>query len=71
MNPPFARTGTVGKSILFGHLPDSERKLVLAKLRELLKAVSEQLKEAIGKAGLAAPFVNLAYHAVSDGGRLA
>jgi len=71
MNPPFARTGNVGKSILFGHLRKAEREVVLAKLRESLAGISKELGGAIGKAGLAAPFIRLAHHAVADNGRLA
>jgi hypothetical protein len=71
MNPPFARTGNVGKSILFGHLAKNERKVVLRKLKVHLKTIAGRLGGAVGKAGLAAPFVWLAHLSLADNGRLA
>jgi len=63
MNPPFARTGNVGKSILFGHLPEADRKEVLNKLKELGKKMANKLvlSEGFGRAGLAAYFLLKAY----------
>ena len=63
MNPPFARTGNVGKSTLFGHLPEADRKEVLNKLKELGKKMTDTLKlsGSFGRAGLAAYFLLKAY----------
>jgi len=70
MNPPFARTGNVGKSILFGHLPKHEREAVFKKLRELLQKITKKVGP-VGKAGLAAPFVWHAHQSLKENGRLA
>jgi len=63
MNPPFARTGNVGKSSLFGHLPRADRKEVLDKLKALGKKTMAQfsMKEGFGRAGLAAYFLLKAF----------
>ncbi len=71
MNPPFARTGNVGHSILLGHLAEPEKTAVLRELRTYFGRISEDLGGAVGKAGLAAPFVWLANKAISTDGRLA
>jgi len=63
MNPPFARTGNVGKSSLFGHLPRADREEVLNKLKELGERIRKRfsLEEGFGRAGLAAYFLLKAY----------
>lgn len=71
MNPPFARTGNVGKSILMGHLPSNERKAVLKKMKQFLDNANKNLKGPIGKAGIAAPFVWFGGRALKEGGKLA
>lgn len=70
MNPPYARTGNVGKSILLGHLPPDERKRVLEGLKGLANRIRSDLGESAGNAGLAPMFVWLAGKAASDSGRL-
>ena len=59
MNPPFARTGNVGKSSLFGHLPQTNRKELLVELKKLGKKwIKERgVARSFGRAGLAAYFL--------------
>jgi len=73
MNPPFARTGNVGKSVLFGYMPDAERQEVLEKLRELGKSMQRRLSlpSGFGRAGLAPYFLLKSFEAVKDRGVLA
>mgnify|MGYP000105982843 CR=1 FL=1 len=73
MNPPFARTGNVGKSSLFGHLPRADRREVLHALRDLGNKLVERLnlKSSFGRAGLAAYFILKSFQAVDDCGVLA
>lgn len=71
MNPPFARTGNVGRSLLLGHLPESERQPILGELRKLSQKIKSTLGGAVGKAGLAPMFVWLADRCITKGGRLA
>jgi hypothetical protein len=71
MNPPFARTGNVGKSILMGHLPPEERARVLEALGILAQRIKSDLGESFGNAGLAPMFVWLGGNATKDGGRIA
>ena len=71
MNPPFARTGNVGHSLLLGHLPENERQPILRELRRYSQTIKQTLKGAVGKAGLAPMFVWLADRFVTKGGRLA
>ncbi|MEM1830942.1 MAG: hypothetical protein QXZ60_04695 [Sulfolobales archaeon] len=73
MNPPFARTGNVGKSTLFGHLPEASRREVLEKLKKCGKTLVKNLKldEGFGRAGLAPYFVLQAYRVLKDRGVLA
>jgi hypothetical protein len=71
MNPPFARTGNAGHSLLLGHLPDEERAAVLAGLRDYFGRADSALGGSIGKAGLASGFVWLADRALKENGRLA
>ncbi len=73
MNPPFARTGNVGKSTLFGHLPEADRKEVLDKLKRLGEKLikAHGLYEGFGRAGLAAYFLLKAYEISKDNAVLA
>jgi len=71
MNPPFARTGNVGHSLLLGHLPESERQPVLQELRKYSMKIKTTLGGAVGKAGLAPMFVWLADRCMTKRGRLA
>lgn len=71
MNPPFARTGNVGKSILMGHLPPNERKAVLKAMKKFLESAKKDLRGSIGKAGIAASFVWFGGRALAEGGKLA
>jgi hypothetical protein len=73
MNPPFARTGNVGKSVLFGHLREAERREVLDKLRELGEELRKKLhlSSGFGRAGLASYFLLKSYMALKDQGVLA
>jgi len=73
MNPPFARTGNVGKSVLFGHLKDAERREVLDKLHELGEDLRKKLhlSGGFGRAGLASYFLLKSYMALKDRGVLA
>ena len=65
MNPPFTRS--VGGNLLFGGLPEKERKVLQEKFRELLKKYG---LSGIGKAGLGAIFVFLADKYLVEGGRI-
>ncbi len=71
MNPPFGRSGNVGKSIFLGHLPPEERAATIEKFKEHLKVMGTELKGSTGNAGLAPPFVWLGGRAVRDGGVVA
>jgi len=71
MNPPFARTGNVGHSLLLGHLPESERQPILQELRKYSQKIKTALGGPVGKAGLAPMFVWLADRCITKGGRLA
>lgn len=73
MNPPFARTGNVGGSVLFGYMPGAERDEVLSKLEELEKGIVKRLglSKGFGRAGLAAYFLLKSHMVVKDGGVLA
>lgn len=71
MNPPFGRSGNVGKSIFLGHLPSDERAATIKRFKEHLKALGVELKGSTGNAGLAPPFVWLGGKAVKDGGVIA
>jgi hypothetical protein len=73
MNPPFARTGNVGRSVLFGYMPEAERGEVLSKLEELGVSLVERLglSKGFGRAGLAAYFLLKSHTVVKDGGVLA
>lgn len=66
MNPPFTRS--VGGNRLFGNLPDSERKPMQKRLRNL---VSQQGLSASITAGLGSVFIALADKHLEDQGRLA
>jgi len=56
MNPPYARSGNVGRSILMGHLPDLERRQVLEGLGKFAARIKSDLGESFGNAGLAPKF---------------
>ncbi len=71
MNPPFARTGNVGKSILFGHLPLRERREVSKGLGQFAQTIKADLGESFGNAGLSPMFLWVGGRAVKDGGRIA
>jgi len=71
MNPPFARTGNIGKTVLFGYLEEAERRQVLDKLRKLLNKAGRELEGRIGRAGLGAAFIYKADKCLKDGGVLA
>jgi hypothetical protein len=73
MNPPFARTGNVGKSVLFGYMPEAERDEVLNKLKGLGDNLVGRLglSKGFGRAGLAAYFLLKSHTVVKDGGVLA
>jgi hypothetical protein len=71
MNPPFARTGNVGHSLLLGHLPENERQPILQELRKYSRKIKTDLRGAVGKAGLAPMFVWLADKCITKSGRLA
>jgi hypothetical protein len=73
MNPPFARTGNVGKSVLFGYMPDAERKEVLDKLRKLGESMRNKLplSSGFGRAGEAAYFLLKSFTALKNRGVLA
>jgi hypothetical protein len=73
MNPPFARTGNMGKSVLFGYMPDAERKEVLEKMRQLGETIRERLElsGSFGRAGVAAYFLLKSFGAAKERGVLA
>jgi hypothetical protein len=73
MNPPFARTGNVGKSVLFGYMPEAERREVLDKLRKLGESMYNRLSlsSGFGRAGEAAYFLLKSFTALKDRGVLA
>ena len=73
MNPPFARTGNVGKSVLFGYMPEAERREVLDELKKLGDSLIKRLglSRGFGRAGLAAYFLLKSHIAIKDGGVLA
>jgi len=73
MNPPFARTGNVGRSVLFGYMPEAERDEVLSKLEELGNSLVKRLdlSKGFGRAGLAAYFLLKSHTVVKNGGVLA
>jgi len=65
MNPPFTRS--VGGNLLFGGLPEEQRRELQRELRDLL---SEQDISGIGQAGLGAVFFFIADRYLVPGGRL-
>jgi hypothetical protein len=73
MNPPFARTGNIGKSILFGYMPEAEREEVLDEVRRLGESIYKELglSGGFGRAGEAAYFLLKSFTAVKDRGVLA
>jgi hypothetical protein len=71
MNPPFARTGNVGHSMLLGHLPPSEREPLLQELRNYGQKIKSSLGGPVGKGGLAPMFVWLADRCLAAEGRMA
>ncbi len=66
MNPPFTRN--VGGNLLFGNLPDAERKPMQERLKRLVRRMKEP---ASITAGLGSVFTALASRHLSAGGRLA
>jgi len=66
MNPPFARSSQAG--LLFGSVPDSERKGMQLRLSKLLR---QHKVEANSTAGLGAVFVALGDRYIKPGGRIA
>lgn len=66
MNPPFTRS-VIG-NLLFGALPDAERKVLQPHLQKVLK---QKGFSGIGQAGLGAVFVTVANKYLQAGGRLA
>ena len=66
MNPPFTRS--VGGNLLFGNLPDTRRKAMQQRLRNIVK--QKQVPASI-TAGLGSVFVALGGSRVVEGGRLA
>lgn len=66
MNPPFTRS--VGHNLLFGSLPEIERRKAQNKLKHIIKT-----KQALASitAGLGSVFVATAHTYVKDGGRMA
>lgn len=66
MNPPFTRS-VIG-NLLFGALPDAERKVLQPHLQKVLK---QKGFSGIGQAGLGAVFIVVANKYLQSGGRLA
>lgn len=66
MNPPFTRS--VGGNLLFGSVPESERKAMQGKLRKLLRSPEVY---ASGTAGLGSVFVAAGDKFLKGGGRMA
>lgn len=65
MNPPFTRS--VGGNLLFGSLPDAERKKMQKRLSELIK---KKKVLASSTAGLGSVFVAIADRFIKQGGRI-
>ncbi|MEN2999352.1 MAG: hypothetical protein ABDH61_02100 [Acidilobaceae archaeon] len=70
MNPPFARSGNAGHSVLFGHMAGAQRREVLEELRRLGDSMQRSLglRGGFGRAGLAAYFTLLSYTVLKEGG---
>ncbi|MCX8165280.1 MAG: hypothetical protein N3D79_01595 [Acidilobaceae archaeon] len=70
MNPPFVRSGHAGRGVLFGHLPEAQRREVLEKLARLGRSMrlSLGLSTGFGSAGLGTYFTLLAYKVLREEG---
>jgi len=71
MNPPFTRS--VGGNLLFGSVPEEERRLMQEKLKKLVKAPRNGVTESGANitAGLGSVFVAAAHPHIKPGGRIA